>query len=453
MTALATGRRERTKAANRAALIEAARDAFGELGYEAAGVRDIVRRTELASGTFYNYFADKEAVFRAVVEATGAEARRRVRAARTARRRLRGVRRGRLPRVLRVHRRGPGDVRVPAPQPRRSRDVEHVLPLGAAELEEDLAALARARRARRRSTSTTARTRWSRSGVELGARMAEREPPDVEGATRFATGLFLVRRRAPVSRARRRAAAVRAGGRVPQHRHLRAAAAHRVRRAPARGRRVAPRAHELRGLGPLGRRGARELRAARRRAGRATSRSARGLARSPGWSPPRSRRARACCAREEDFTSVLFPFLAQERARRAGRARAARAAGRRRSAREHDLVAVSAVQSADGRLADLDAIAAAAAHHGARTFVDTTQATGWLPLDCARFDYTACAGYKWLLCPRGTAFFTIAPERRAELTPARGRLVRGRGRAGDVLRRRRCGWPTTRAASTSRRRG
>jgi AcrR family transcriptional regulator len=46
-------------------------------------VRDIVRRTELASGTFYNYFDDKESIFRAVVEATGAEARRRVRAART----------------------------------------------------------------------------------------------------------------------------------------------------------------------------------------------------------------------------------------------------------------------------------------------------------------------------------------------------------------------------------
>ena len=28
-------------------------------------------------------------------------------------------------------------------------------------------------------------------GVELGARMAEREPPDVDGATRFATALFL----------------------------------------------------------------------------------------------------------------------------------------------------------------------------------------------------------------------------------------------------------------------
>ncbi len=28
-------------------------------------------------------------------------------------------------------------------------------------------------------------------GLELGARMAERSPPDVEGATRFASALFL----------------------------------------------------------------------------------------------------------------------------------------------------------------------------------------------------------------------------------------------------------------------
>ena len=53
---VSAGRRERTKAANRAAIVAAARDAFGELGFEAAGVRDIVRRTGLASGTFYNYF-------------------------------------------------------------------------------------------------------------------------------------------------------------------------------------------------------------------------------------------------------------------------------------------------------------------------------------------------------------------------------------------------------------
>ena len=42
------------------------------MGYGAAGVRDIVRRTDLASGTFYNYFKDKDEIFEAVVgELTG----------------------------------------------------------------------------------------------------------------------------------------------------------------------------------------------------------------------------------------------------------------------------------------------------------------------------------------------------------------------------------------------
>jgi selenocysteine lyase/cysteine desulfurase len=125
--------------------------------------------------------------------------------------------------------------------------------------------------------------------------------------------------------------------------------------------------------------------------------------------------ARVLCA-EGDFTSVLFPFLAQERrgvhVELVPLERLAEALDAR-----HDLVAVSAVQSADGRIADLDALAAAAAHHGVRTFLDTTQATGWLAVDCARFDYTACAGYKWLLSPRGTAYFTLRPERREELVP------------------------------------
>ena len=125
--------------------------------------------------------------------------------------------------------------------------------------------------------------------------------------------------------------------------------------------------------------------------------------------------ARVLCA-EGDFTSVLFPFMAQ-----ASRGVEVELVPLERLAEaldaRHALVAVSAVQSADGRIADLGAIAAAADHHGARTFVDTTQAIGWLPLDCSPFDYTACAGYKWLLSPRGTAYFTIRPERREELIP------------------------------------
>ena len=82
--ASATGKRERTKAANREAILAAARRVFIDLGYGAASVRDIVRRTDLATGTFYNYFPDKESVLRALVDEIAVEARARVRAARTA---------------------------------------------------------------------------------------------------------------------------------------------------------------------------------------------------------------------------------------------------------------------------------------------------------------------------------------------------------------------------------
>jgi AcrR family transcriptional regulator len=68
-----SGRREQNKAENRAALLKAARTVFAEMGYGAAGVRDIVRRTDLASGTFYNYFKDKSEIFEAVVREMSVE--------------------------------------------------------------------------------------------------------------------------------------------------------------------------------------------------------------------------------------------------------------------------------------------------------------------------------------------------------------------------------------------
>lgn len=80
------------------------------------------------------------------------------------------------------------------------------------------------------------------------------------------------------------------------------------------------------------------------------------------------------------------------------------------------LVAVSAVQSADGRIADLDAVRAAAHAHGTRTLVDATQSAGWLPLRAGDFDYTVCGAFKWLLCPRGTSFLVV-PESCDDLRP------------------------------------
>ena len=62
------GKREQNAVRNRAAILQAAREAFCELGFGATTVRDIIRRTDLASGTFYNYFPDKEAMLHELVE-------------------------------------------------------------------------------------------------------------------------------------------------------------------------------------------------------------------------------------------------------------------------------------------------------------------------------------------------------------------------------------------------
>jgi selenocysteine lyase/cysteine desulfurase len=118
---------------------------------------------------------------------------------------------------------------------------------------------------------------------------------------------------------------------------------------------------------------------------------------------------------EAEFTSALWPFMAQGRGievRCVPVARLAEAIDART-----DLVAFSAVQSSNGEVADLDRVADGAAHHGALTLVDATQACGWLPLDGRRFDAVVCGAYKWLVSPRGTAFMSVHPELREHLIP------------------------------------
>jgi selenocysteine lyase/cysteine desulfurase len=121
-------------------------------------------------------------------------------------------------------------------------------------------------------------------------------------------------------------------------------------------------------------------------------------------------------APEIDFASLLFPFLVQEargvEVTTVPLAELAEAVDARTS-----LVAVSAVQSSTGEVADLDAITAAARHHGALVAVDATQAVGWLPVDASQLDFVACAAYKWLMSPRGTAFMAVRPERLDTLLP------------------------------------
>ena len=60
------GKREQTKVQNRHMILEAARGVFADMGYGAATVRDIIRATPLASGTFYNYFKSKEEIYQAI---------------------------------------------------------------------------------------------------------------------------------------------------------------------------------------------------------------------------------------------------------------------------------------------------------------------------------------------------------------------------------------------------
>lgn len=131
---------------------------------------------------------------------------------------------------------------------------------------------------------------------------------------------------------------------------------------------------------------------------------------------------------EGDFTSVTYPMVV--------------AAGRRgltvRQAPLEDLpgavrpttslVAVSHVQSASGERVDLEALRSAVDRVGARLYLDGSQSFGVVPVDLASSgaDVAACAAYKWLCCPRGTAFLWVRPERWPELDP-----IFANWRAGD----------------------
>lgn len=186
------GRRAQRKAENRAAILAAAREVFAELGYDAATVRDVVRRTELASGTFYNYFPDKEAAFRAIVDESAQEVRARLLEARARATTIEAfvgdayrawfafVVEDRL--IFELMKRNAGPIRALFGDP--------ILGSGVEELLSDLGAAIRRGEIPPLDADYLA---GAMAGValELGVRLVERDPPDVEGAARFATELFL----------------------------------------------------------------------------------------------------------------------------------------------------------------------------------------------------------------------------------------------------------------------
>jgi AcrR family transcriptional regulator len=187
-----TGKRERTKAANREAILAAARHVFSDLGYGAASVRDIVRGTDLATGTFYNYFPDKESVLRGLVDEIAVEARARVRAARASATTVEGfVADGYRayfeflaedPETVALMRRNAGTIRTMFDEP--------ALGAGIEELRADLEAAVEAGRLPPHDADLMAAAMVG-AGVEVGLRMVEREPLDVERAVTLVTNVFL----------------------------------------------------------------------------------------------------------------------------------------------------------------------------------------------------------------------------------------------------------------------
>lgn len=135
---------------------------------------------------------------------------------------------------------------------------------------------------------------------------------------------------------------------------------------------------------------------------------------------------------EGDFTSVVFPFLVHAE-RRGLVVRQVPLAGLADAVAEGcDLVAYSLVQSADGAVADDDAVRAAAARVGAATLCDLTQAAGWWPVDAGLHDLTVTAAYKWLGAPRGVCFTTVAPSWQERLLPVAAGWYAGEDVWGSV---------------------
>src|SRR6476646_8772621 len=167
MSAVA-GKREQTKAANRTAILEAARRVFSELGYGAATVRDIVRETDLATGTFYNYFPDKESVLHELFVEGGFRAYYAYLVE--------------DPKTFQMLRRNAGTIRSMFDEP--------TVGAGVQELRDDLAAGIRSGLLPDHDVEYMAAAMVG-AGFEVAVRMLDRDPPDVDAAVAFVTGIFL----------------------------------------------------------------------------------------------------------------------------------------------------------------------------------------------------------------------------------------------------------------------
>lgn len=186
------GKREQTKVNNRKAILAAARETFAELGYGSTTVRDIIRRTKLASGTFYNYFQSKEEIFQALLDANALEVRPRLVESRANARSFEELMEGtfrvffefliRDRGAFEVLRSNSGAIRV-------RMDTPEVV-AGFEELQMDIEqAIADGLLKPVDADYLTA----AAVGIafEVGDRMLQREHPDIDGTVKFATGLLM----------------------------------------------------------------------------------------------------------------------------------------------------------------------------------------------------------------------------------------------------------------------
>jgi AcrR family transcriptional regulator len=191
--ATAAGKRQERKAANRAKLLAAARKVFAAKGLGAATARDIVRETDLATGTFYNYFDSKEEVFTALIAELAEKARERVRAERRARdlsveQRVEAAYRAYFELVVEerelfeVFRRNAGVVAAMA-----DRDW---FAEGERDLIEDLVDWARAGEMPDVGMVMLAQAMFG-AGVHVANHLVDEPDPDIDAAARFCTKLFL----------------------------------------------------------------------------------------------------------------------------------------------------------------------------------------------------------------------------------------------------------------------
>ena len=184
-------RRELTKIQNRQVILAAARQVFAEMGFGAATVRDIIRATPLASGTFYNYFKSKEEVYQAIRDEVALAIRPHLRETRSQAATLEDFISGSFRTFFEFVAQSRMDFRHlrPATGSRLRMDTPEVI-AGFEELRADLeAAIARGLFPDVDSDFLMA----SIVGVafEISERMLMREADDAAGAAAFATALFL----------------------------------------------------------------------------------------------------------------------------------------------------------------------------------------------------------------------------------------------------------------------